>query len=206
MEFESLYVIEREGSEQVRSWSVPSSLFRYGLAQGLEAQLQIPFIDEKRYVADELISSRRIFEQVQLGFSLDLWKQRGVIPETALMYRALVPVMDFQPNEIGHLFSLNMSNALGERITLNYNLGWMLGQEAQLGYYIANCSYELNALLRCFVEVFGEITLAGIPANCFNTGIGFTFTDSLCLDLSYAMGIDHDMTYFGGNLSYCFNF
>lgn len=206
IELESLYMIEKEGREQVRSWSVPSTLFRYGIFEGLEAQLNIPFIDEKKYTADELVSSRQLFDRAQLGFSLDLWTEKGPLPEAAFMYRALIPVREYQSQALGHLISLNLSNTIGERIVLGYNLGWLLDEEEQLGYYIVNLSYEVNSLFHCFVEVFGEFIQAETPSTCVNTGIGFCFTDSLSLDLSCARGIDHDMVYFGGNLSYCFDF
>ena len=46
LELESLYVMEKEGAENVNSWSIPSVLIRYGLSNTVELQLNIPYLKE----------------------------------------------------------------------------------------------------------------------------------------------------------------
>ena len=46
IEIEAAYSIQKVGSEKTTSWSIPNSLFRYGLLNGFEIQVNIPIIKE----------------------------------------------------------------------------------------------------------------------------------------------------------------
>jgi hypothetical protein len=205
IELESLYLIEKENDETLNSWSIPSTLIRYGLTNHIELQASIPFLHERIYVADELISSEQIFDNAQVGFSLNLWQEKSIVPQAALMYRALIPVYNSVESEIGHIVSLNLSNSITDKIALNYNLGTVFSQNSKAGYYIINLAYTITEKVHCFSEIFGEFDANVFFGNCFNFGIGYNLTKTLCLDLSMAKGLDHERTYFGGVLAYSFN-
>jgi hypothetical protein len=204
LEFESLYLVEREQSEQVSSWSIPSVLTRYGLSRSVEVQFNVPLLREAVYEQERMVSSRTFFDKVQAGVAVNLWREKGWLPEAALMARALIPVYEFDTSEVGSVLSLNLSNRLTESLSLNYNLGWIYEEEPS-GYYITNLSWEISDRMHSFVELFGSTNFPGPMTHCINAGIGFNFADSFCLDLSMASGLNCDMMFFGGIFTYQLN-
>jgi hypothetical protein len=202
LEFESLYLIEKDGAQKVNSWSIPSVLMRYGLNNAIELQLNVPYLKEKKYEDENELSSRTFFDNVQAGISVNLWSEKGLLPEAAVMARALIPIYDYQIGKIGTLLALNLSNTISEQLSLNYNLGWIADEEGDSGYYIANLSWEMSPTVHAFVEFFGGIcNHTGIDHN-INSGIGFNLGRSFCLDFSVAKGLNQQMMFFGGILTY----
>ena len=204
LEFESLYLVERERSEEVSSWSIPSLLTRYGLSSAVEVQLNLPLMRESTYEKEHMVSSRTFLDKVQAGVAVKLWQGSGWLPEAALMARALIPVYEFDTSEIGSVLSLNLSNPITESLSLNYNFGWIY-ETGHSGYYIANLSWEISDRVHSFVEIFGTTNFPEPVKHCLNAGVGFNFGDSLCLDLSVANGLNCDMLFFGGIFTYQLN-
>ena len=202
LEFESLYLVEKEETAQVDSWSIPSVLMRYGLTNSVEMQVNVPVLREAIYEDQRMVSSRTFFDKVQAGFSAKLWQQNGILPEAAIMVRALIPVYNYDTSDVGRLLALNMSNKLTDMLSLNYNLGWVHDDDEDSGYYIMNLSCDISPKVHSFVEFFGS-TFNGLEMNHnINTGIGFNMGDSFCLDLSVAKGLNSNMLFFGGVFTY----
>lgn len=204
LEFESLYLVERERTEEVSSWSIPSVLTRYGLSSAVELQFNVPLLREATYKEEHMVSSRTFLDKVQVGMAVNLWQGSGWLPEAALMARALIPVYEFDTSEIGSVLSLNLSNPITESLSLNYNLGWIHEAENS-SYYIANLSWEVSERVHSFVELFGSTSFNEPMTHCINAGLGFNLGESFCLDLSVANGLNCDMMFFGGIFTYQLN-
>ena len=57
LELESNYMTERDGSEMMNSWSIPSVLGRYGVSERIEFQVNVPFMREQ-YFLELILSSQ----------------------------------------------------------------------------------------------------------------------------------------------------
>lgn len=204
-EFESIYLSEKEEAEEVSSWSIPSLLLRYGLGNSLEFQFNMPFIREAVYQDNSFMSSRTFLDKVQIGLSANLWKENGLLPEAALMLRALVPVYEYDTSNIGRLVALNMSNSLSDALSLNYNVGWVSEEGENSGYYIVNLSWNISSKIHSFVEFFGSTIRDIEMTHNINTGIGFNLGKSFCLDVSVGNGLNQDTFFAGGILTYQLN-
>lgn len=202
LEFESLYVMEKEDGEKINSWSIPNVLIRYGISDAVELQINVPYVMESKYKDESMVSSRTFLDNVQAGVSVNLWNQNGILPQAALMLRALIPVYDYKNNDIGTLAALNLSNSLTDQLSLNYNIGWIADQEGNSGYYIANLSWNMSTVVHSFVEFFGSTYNDIDMTHNINCGIGFNLGNSFCLDLSVASGLNQQMVFFGGVLTY----
>ena len=158
IELESLYSIQKEGSEKMKSWSIPSALLRYGLTNTIELQFNAPLIKENLYKDDHLIHSLHKFDDIQIGLAVNLWEQHKIVPETSLMVRAIVPIKSgIRLNTIGHVISLNLSNKLTNKLSLNYNIGLVTElQNSTGGFHIVNLCYLLNSKTHFFIENFGD--------------------------------------------------
>lgn len=207
IELESLYTTQKEDPNKMKSWSIPSALFRYGIIKGLELQLNIPIVKEKLWENDHLIHSLNKFDDIQVGFSFNLWKQKKIITEASLMVRAILPTdTKFELNKIGKICSLNLSNSISEKFSFNYNLGYALETDnSKSGFYIANISYEATSTLHFFIENFGDFNHKKLISHNINTGFGYNFNKKFILDFSVANGINHNMFYAGGIITWIIN-
>lgn len=206
LEFESIYTIQKEGSKKIKSWSMPASLFRYGLINGIELQLNIPIIKEQLYEYNHLIHSLHKFDDIQVGVSVNLWKQFKILPEAAFMLRAVLPKNNnYKLNNFGKILSLNLSNYIANGFSFNYNIGYVLEtNKNSTAYFIANISFKLNSKIHLFIENFGDFTKKEFISNNINTGIGYNINEAVCLDISVSKGINHHIFYTGGVLSWSF--
>ena len=158
IELESIYSIQKDGTEKNTACSIPSLLVRYGLTSSIELQMNIPIVKEQLYNDDHLIHELYKFDDMQLGMSVNLWKQKQLLPEAALMYRAIIPAnIQFNIKNLGHILSLNLSHQIGSKFTFSNNIGFVNELNSKTtGFYISNLGYELNEKVHFFVENFGD--------------------------------------------------
>ena len=121
LELEALYSVENESLNKETSWSIPNILIRYGLSKNIEVQLHTPFTQVRCFENNQLISNVFTFEEMEFGVSVNLWKQKKLIPEAAVMGRIVSPVGNFNSKGFGNILSLNFSNALSNKTSINYN-------------------------------------------------------------------------------------
>ena len=207
IEIESAYSIQKVGSEKTTSWSIPNTLFRYGLFNGFELQMNIPIIKEQLWENDHLTQSLNKLGDLQFGFSVDLWKEKKLLPEASIMVRALLPTdHKFVFENTGSIVSLNFANKISEKLTLNYNIGHVQQSDNASSYfYIANISYLMTSKLHFFIENFGDFHHKKIMSHNLNIGGGYNFTDKLLLDISVTNGINQNLFYAGGRITWIIN-
>ena len=198
---------EKVGSEKTTSWSIPNTLFRYGLLNGLELQVNIPIIKEQLWENDHLKQSLNKLDNIQVGFSVDLWKEKKLLPEASIMFRAILPTENkFVLNNIGEIVSLNLANRISEKLSLNYNLGYVNETDhSSSSFYIVNISYLTTSKLHFFIENFGDFHHKKIMSHNLNIGGGYNFTDKLIVDISVNNGINQNIFYVGGRVTWILN-
>lgn len=207
IELESLYTIQKEGSEKIKSWSIPSVLLRYGLTNSLELQFNAPLIRENLYENDHLVHSLHKFDDMQVGFAVNLWSQHKILPEASLMVRAIIPINNgIKLQEIGSVISLNLSNKLTNKLTLNYNIGLVNEAEStSSGFYITNFCYAYSSKIRFFAETFGDFSNHYKASHNINIGGGYSLRENLCIGFTVANGINHNLFYTGCILNWSIN-
>ena len=204
IELESQYRVEKEGRLREGAWVDPGALIRLGVTDNMELQLGVPVVQEWGVGENETVSSLHRFGASQLGVTLNLWNEGRVIPEGAVMARAVIPMnggLDF--NALGTLVSLNLSRALAAGFNLGFNVGAVTSaEEGSAGFYIANLDYAPNGKIHCFLEYSNALQKACAPLNTLCAGFGLGLTDSIAVDFSIARGLDHAMFYTGGILTW----
>ncbi|MHB1148134.1 MAG: hypothetical protein ACYC01_11150 [Lutibacter sp.] len=207
IEIESTYSIQKVGLEKTTCWSIPNTLFRYGLLNGFDLQVNIPIIKEQLWENDHLVQSLNKFDNLQVGFSVDLWKEKKLLPEASIMVRSIVPTdHKFAIDNIGKIVSLNFSNKISENLTLNYNIGHVEKTDSSSScFYIANMSYLINSKLHFFIENFGDLHQKKLMSHNLNIGGGYNFTDKLILDIAVNNELNQHFFYAGGRLTWIIN-
>lgn len=207
IETQSVYTIKKEASIKTKSWSIPSILFRYGLPNGFELQLNTSILKEQLWEFDHLLHVLNKFDDTQIGFSMNLLKEKQFLPETSIMFRLILPInKNFKFDKMGEIVSLNFSNSLSKNLSLNYNIGYTRETDnSSSGFYIINISYQPTPKLHFFIEKFGDLTNI-IPISLdLNMGGGFNISDNLILDVSVSSGLNQRMFYAGGIITWVIN-
>jgi hypothetical protein len=127
-----------------------------------------------------------------------------MLPEASIMIRAILPTdSEFKISKLGKICSINFSNSLTKKLTLNYNIGYAVETDAsKSGFYIANFTYSFSDKMRFFAENFGDFTNRKLISHNINIGAGYNFSNNIAFDLSVANGINHNMFYVGGIVTY----
>ena len=206
LEFETLYSVENETSSKTTSWSIPNVLIRYGMSNNIELQLHTPFTKERCFVDNELTSNIFKFEEVEIGASINLWKQNKLIPEAAIMTRIVLPTKTFNSKGVGNVVSLNLSNLISNKICLNYNVGTTTDiNKSTTGFYVVNMYYEPNSKVHFFIENSSGFTLKKTESSCLSTGLGVNLNDFFTVDFSVAKSLKNKMFYVGAILTWVIN-
>lgn len=206
LEFETLYSVEKSTALKNTTWNIPNILIRYGLSDKIELQLHTPFTKDRCFENNGLTSTIFSFKEVELGVSYNLWGQKNIRPEVAIMVRAIAATESFGFKEIGNMVSLNFSNAIGQKFTLGYNLGTTTDLDKHTtGFYVLNLDYAPNAQTHFFVENTVNFNLDSMQSNCIGLGVGFKLGENLSVDFSAAHSLLHDMFYTGAIVTCAIN-
>ena len=206
IEIESTYSIQKETSEKITTWSLPNTLFRYGLFNGFELQLNIPIIKEKVWENDHLVQSLNKLDDLQVGFSADLWKEKKLLPEASIMVRAILPSDKmFKLENAGKMISLNLSNKISKKLSFNYNIGYAEEIDNSSYFYIVNLSYLTTSKLHVFIENFGDMHHEKIMSHNLNIGGGYDISDKLIIDISVNKGINQNLFTVGCRVTWIIN-
>ena len=206
LEFETLYSVEKSATLKNTTWNIPNVLVRYGLSDNVELQLHTPFTKDRCFENNGLTSTIFSFKEVELGVSLNLWGQRNIRPEAAILVRAISATESFGFKEIGNMVSLNFSNTIGQKFTLGYNIGTTTDLDKHTsGFYVLNLDYAPNPKIHFFVENTVNFNWDSMRSNCIGLGAGFKMGGNLFVDFSAAKSLLHDMFYTGAIVTWAIN-
>lgn len=207
IELETNYTVQKENSATIKSWSIPNALFRFGLLNGFELQLNIPIIKEQLWENGHLTQSLNKLDNLQVGFSVNLWKEKNLLPEASIMVRAILPTdQKFVQENIGKIVSLNFSNKISENLLLNYNIGHVENtNSSSYHFYIVNMTFLKTSKLHFFIENFGDFHEKKIMFHNLNIGGGYSLGNNLCLNISASKGLTNNTFYFGTILTWLIN-
>ena len=203
MEFETLYSVEQDTKQKNTSWSLPNVLLRYGLSDNVELQLHTPFTKERCFENNGLTSNVFEFSEVELGLSVNLWNQNRLLPEAAIMVRAISPTESFSFDTLGNMVSLNLSHSISQKVRLGYNLGTTTNMaQNTTGFFVLNIAYEPNARVHYFLENSTNFDIDAMKSNCLGLGVGFNLNANMAIDFSAANSLLHSMFYTGAILTW----
>lgn len=173
--------------------SMPSTLFRYGLFKGFELRLQTTML-----IQDHISLSKHEREigldNMQFGFKLNITKEKGLLPEMALLTHLIIPSGDDAfKNDIYTFQSLMaFSHSVSEKVGIGYNLGVEYSNEKiYSGIYSLVAGFQLSDKLVFFSEIYGSYD--NVENLLTNADIGLTYlvNDDFQLDTSMGTGLNN---------------
>ncbi len=204
IQVENGFTIENVNKSQ-KSYSYPSSLWKYGVSKNVELRLITELKTEKNEV-----NSISGISPITIGFKAKLLEEKGIIPKTSFIGHintSKIGSKQFQSNSILPSFRFTMQHTLTQKITVAYNLGAEWNDENVDFIYTLTSGFSLTEKLGFYAELYGFVP-NDISSNHRCDG-GFTYlvNDNLIFDFSGGYGLTNNapQNYISLGVSYRFN-
>ena len=182
-----------EDENAVRQILAPTTLFRYGITEGIELRLLSQL--ESIKIQDQLNQG---ISDIEIGAKIQIFKREESRFEVAFISHLLVPT-GTEGVSIGNFGTLNrlaVSQEINETLGLGYNLGYnYFGRGSGMLTYSAVLGVGVNDKVAIYVEPYGELVDMEEFVLNFDTGLTYLVKDNLQLDFSFGTGLTHKMNY-----------
>ena len=182
-----------EDENAVRQILAPTTLFRYGITEGIELRLlsQLESIKIQDQVAQGI-------SDIEVGAKIQLFQKEESRFEVAFLSHLLVPTgsENLSLERFGTINKLAVSQEINETLGLGYNLGYnYFGRGSGMLTYSAVLGVGVNDKVAIYVEPYGELVDMEEFVLNFDTGLTYLVKDKLQLDFSFGTGLTHKMNY-----------
>jgi hypothetical protein len=195
LQIEAGYLIGFEGDDQfsTRQILAPTTLFRYGITEGIEIRLLSQFESVK--IEDQLV---RGISDLEVGAKIELFNREDSKFEMAFLSHLLLPTgtSEISGGHFGTINKLAVSQEINETLGLGYNLGYnYLGTgRGDLSYSVV-LGVGVNEKVGIYLEPYGEVTNFKDFMLNFDAGLTYLAKPNLQFDFSFGTGLTHKMNY-----------
>lgn len=158
---------------------VPTSLIKFGVSTNFELQTQVDLIT---------LNGRAALAPLSLGFKANLWKERGIIPEFAIIGRVQLKELgtkEVQMTKNLPMLRLAFQNTLSPLFVLGYNFGVHWNEFEKPSYILSSSlNYHLNKKATLYAELFNETSEATYLNPIADVGGMFLLGQEIILDAS----------------------
>ncbi len=192
LQIESGILVQYEDVNQFRQILAPTSLFRYGLTEGVELRL-LSQLESNRF-GDFSIDG---ISDLQIGTKIQILKGEGRNTEIAFISHIIIPsgTAGLSTDELGTINKLSIAHSLGDRISLGYNIGYDHIDSGNAITYSIAFGFGINDKFGMYAEPFGSWEEDDDFDHNFDAGITYLVNDNCQLDFSFGTGITNNMNY-----------
>ena len=179
-----------------------NTLFRFGLAEGVEIRLN------SNYLLNDQISfmKKSSFNDFEVGAKFEILNKSSNKTKLALLTNVSIPTAreSFSNNAYGLITRLNISHDLKDKSQIGYNIGYNKFEDSK-GKFVYTINYVRNLnSFEVFFEVFGDNFKNDSNLN-FDSGITYLLNRSQQLDLSIGKGLNNNIFFVSFGYSINFN-
>ena len=163
---------------------LPSTLSKFGITDKLEVRLTTNLIYSN--VADSTAAG---LEPVIVGFKVNLWEQKGLLPETSVIGEMILPnvaskqyKLPYLAPEIQLLFSNKITDKFG--IGYNFDIQWDGESPAPNYEYTLSPEIEVTDKISVFAELYGFIEEHTRTDNWADGGLKFFLNKNIQFDIA----------------------
>jgi hypothetical protein len=208
--FQAEIGLQREEQANQITWLHPSALWKYGINNWLELRLITELVSlHDNDGGDEFKESGLL--PVQLGAKIRMWEEKGIIPQTSLIFHHTISQLSsekFENQEWAPNFRFVMSNKITKTISLGYNLGaeWDGMNTSPRWLYTFAPAIEVGRNWKFYLESYGFAGKSHDPEHSLAGGIIYYVSNDVQLDFSPSFGLTEAATdrYFTVGLSFRF--
>jgi hypothetical protein len=170
----------RDGDE----FSLPSTLLKYGIYDIFEIRV----ITEYWYFKEN-DSTARGFKPFIAGVKINLWHEKGILPETSLITQVELPKLaskDFRSSYLAPDIRLLFQNTVNDKIDIGYNAGaiWDSDTGKPTYEYTLSPSIKVSDKMKVFFESFAYLLPHERPDHWLDAGLMFLLTKNLQIDVA----------------------
>jgi len=182
--------------DNTRSFTIPSTLFKYGLNDHFEIGLITELATIKSFTKITGLSP------VTFRIKDKIADENGILPTTSIIcYMTIADLAsdNLKAKYLAPAFKFTMQHTLSKKFSLGYNLGVQWDGESPYHVYIYTLTtdYFISDKIGIFAEVFGFATKNSKADNRLNTGLIFLLRHNVSIDISGGIGLsDNSPKYF----------
>ncbi len=176
-------------SRDESSYSLPSSLWKYGINEKWELRVVTEFNTQQS-------SSSKLsgLAPITIGFKTALCEETGFIPKTSFIGHLQTSQLGskrFQTPYIAPSFRFTMQHTLSKNISLAYNLGaeWDGQSAAQTYIYTLTTGIGLTPKWGCYGELYGFLSPINKADHRADCGITYLINKDVMVDISGGFGL-----------------
>lgn len=191
-----------EGDLSVREFAIPTTLFRYGITNGIELRVSNQYINIKEKNTSNEISG---ISDLEIGTKVRIYKKEDSKTEVAFLSHLVLPTgtKEVSFEKVGTINKLAVSHELSDHIGLGYNVGYSyLGFDNGFFTYSLALGIGVTEKVGMYVEVYGNIGLLDEHLTNMDAGITYLLKDNFQLDFSFGTGINYTMNYLSAGFSW----
>jgi len=184
-----------------RQTLAPSTLFRYGITNGIEIRVVNQFEIIKNRTTSERVNG---ISDLEIGTKFQILQKENVNTEIAFLSHLILPTgtKELTNNKFGSINKLSISHSISETIGIGYNVGYdYFGSGKGNFTYSLALAIGLTPKLGIYVEPYGGIIEFDIHEMNFDGGITYLINNNFQLDASFGTGINHNMSYISAGMS-----
>jgi hypothetical protein len=182
--------------EESKTYGIANILLRLGVIKNFELRLGGLLVNEKK----KLVHANTGIQSAELGFKINVFKQKGILPATSFGSSSTLPFLFSAPFKTGLIQNTTkflFSNDLSTTTQLGYNVGIItVKHEAPVWFYTISLSKGLNEKLGCFIEGYSFFQSATKPDFNFDGGFSYSLSDFFVMDIAAGFSASNSQTYF----------
>ena len=174
----------QKNKDRNRTFSLPTTLWKYGVNENFELRLITEFASEK--IEDENTNG---LLPVYVGFKVKLSEEKGIIPKTSFIAHISLPnaaSTHYKTDYFAPEFRFVMQHTLSEKFSLSYNLGaeWDGFSAEPTFIYTLTTGYSITKKMGSYIELFGFAPQNDKANHNVDGGITYLINNNFMLDLS----------------------
>jgi len=186
----------------IKQTLIPSTLLRYGLTKDIELR----FVQQFENIKNDVTSQSDFgISDLEIGAKIQLLKKEDINTEIAFLSHLILPTGSngLTNDKFGTINKLAISHELNDKLGLGYNVGY-----ANMGEGDGNLSYTLalgiglGEKFGTYIELYGEYAEFSDWGSNFDSGLTYLLKDNFQLDISFGLGLNHEMHYFSLGFSW----
>lgn len=203
LQIESGILYQISDRNSIHSFFGPSTLFRYGISNGIELRL----MSQYEVTNIELEGGNKKFSgfnDIEIGFKVQIFKKENSNTEIAFLTHVSIPTANerLSSNVVGIINKLAISHLISNKIGLGYNIGFDYVEHQSALTYAVVIGISLSENLSFYFEPYGSWGESDIFESNFDTGFTFLLNKNFQLDVSYGLGLNNDMQFISTGFSW----
>lgn len=186
------------------TYALPNALFRYGLANWLEARVITEFDVQQLRDTSGTVNNTGIAD-LQVGAKIQLFRKDSSGTEVAILSHVIVPSgsSSLSNGRVGSSSKISISHALAQWFGVGYNVGYnYLGTGSGDLTYSLSFNFSITDKLGLFAEPYGSWDNFSSSTVNFDAGFTYLIKDNLQYDFVFGTGLNNQMNFVSTGISW----